>query len=127
MKLLKLLVGALLVGAVVLHLGTGAVVDGLRAVSGGAVAAALGLARGRPVVKAERLGLVDGRPVVVGTHFFPAARFPRIAAALAEDPSITAALAAGGVPDYRRKVTRVTARMPTPDTGLFDEPIRPAM
>ena len=80
-----------------------------------AVAAALGLGRGRPVVKAERLGLADGRPVVVGTHFFPAARFPRIAAELAADPSITRALAAGGVPDYRRRTTRVTARMPTPE------------
>lgn len=87
-----------------------------------AVAAALGLARGRPVVKAERLGLVDGRPVVVGTHFFSAERFPRVAAALAEDPSITKALAAGGVPDYRRKVTRVTARMPTPEeAGLLGQ------
>ena len=40
---------------------------------------------------------------------------PRIAAALAADPSITRALAAGGVPDYRRRTTRVTARMPTPE------------
>lgn len=91
-------------------------------VADAAVAAALGLARGRPVVKAERLGSVDGRPVVVGTHFFPAARFPRIAAALADDPSITRALAAGGVPDYRRRVTRVTARMPTPEeAGLLEQ------
>lgn len=80
-----------------------------------AVASALGLPRGRPVVLAQRVGLVDGRPVVVGTHFFPAARFRRIAAALADDPSITRALAAGGVPEYRRRTTRVTARMPTPE------------
>lgn len=79
-----------------------------------AVAAALRIGRGRPVVKAERLGLVDGRPVVVGVHCFCTARFPSIAAALADDPSITRALAAGGVPDYRRQVTRVTARMPSP-------------
>ena len=87
-----------------------------------AVAAALGLSRGRPVVKAERLGLVDGRPVVLGTHFFSAARFPRIAAELAADPSVTRALAAGGVPDYRRRTTRVTARMPTPEAaGLLQQ------
>jgi GntR family phosphonate transport system transcriptional regulator len=71
--------------------------------------------RGRPVVKASGWGLVDGRPVVLGTHFFSAARFPRIAAELAADPSVTRALAAGGVPDYRRRTTRVTARMPTPE------------
>ena len=87
-----------------------------------AVAAALGLKRGRPVVVAERLGLVDGRPVVVGTHVFPAARFPRIAEELSADPSITRALAAGGVPDYRRRTTKVTARMPTPEeAGLLQQ------
>lgn len=58
MKLLKLLVGALLVGAVVLHLGTGAVVDGLRAVSGGAVAAALGLGLVTTAAAAARWVLV---------------------------------------------------------------------
>ncbi|MDL5156591.1 lysylphosphatidylglycerol synthase transmembrane domain-containing protein [Actinomycetospora termitidis] len=41
MRFVKLLVGALLVAAVVVHLGTGAVVDGLRAVSGSSLAAAL--------------------------------------------------------------------------------------
>lgn len=75
----------------------------------------LGMRRGRPVILAERLALADGRPVVIGTHHFPAARFARLPELLAENPSITAALAACGVPDYRRQVTRVTARLPTPD------------
>lgn len=79
------------------------------------VARALGIRRGRPVVLAERLGLANGRPVVIGSHYFAAQRFPGIQAMLAEDPSITAALARSGVPDYRRQVTRVTARMPTPE------------
>ncbi len=43
MKYLKLLVGVAVVVAVVVHLGTGAVLDGLRAVSPTAVIAALGL------------------------------------------------------------------------------------
>lgn len=89
-----------------------------------AVALALGMPRGRPVVLAERLGLAAGRPVVIGTHWFPAARFPRIAAALAADPSITRALAAGGVPDYRRRTTRVMARMPTPEEAALLEQAR---
>ena len=80
-----------------------------------AIAEALGLRRGRPVILVERLALADGRPVVIGTHHFPAARFPRLAALLAADPSITAALAASGVPDYSRRVTRITARLPTPE------------
>lgn len=75
----------------------------------------LGVRRGRAVVLVERLALADGRPVVIGTHHFPAARFARLPELLARDPSITAALAACGVPDYRRKVTRITARQPTPE------------
>ncbi len=86
------------------------------------VAEALRLPPGHPVVVAERLGLADGRPVVLGTHYFSAARFPSIAALLAEDPSITRALARSGLPDYRRHVTRITARMPTPEeAGLLQQ------
>jgi GntR family phosphonate transport system transcriptional regulator len=75
----------------------------------------LGIRRGRPVVLVERLALANGRPVVLGTHHFPAARFGQLAARLAETSSITAAMAACGVPDYRRQVTRITARLPTPE------------
>lgn len=88
------------------------------------VAEQLRLRRGRPVVLAERLGLADGRPVVLGSHWFSAARFPGIAALLAEDASITRALAALGVPDYRRQVTRITARMPTPEEAALLEQSR---
>lgn len=73
----------------------------------------LGIRRGRAVVVVERLSLADGRPLVVGTHHFPALRFGRLPELLRADPSITAALTACGVPDYRRKVTRITARLPT--------------
>ncbi|PWS36314.1 phosphonate metabolism transcriptional regulator PhnF [Falsiroseomonas bella] len=79
------------------------------------LAEALGIRRGRAVVLVERLALADGRPVVIGTHHFPAARFPQLPELLAQNPSITAALAACGVPDYRRRVTRITARLPTPE------------
>lgn len=79
------------------------------------IAEALGLRRGRPVILVERLALADGRPVVIGTHHFPAARFSRLADLLAANPSITAALSACGVPDYTRRVTRITARLPTPE------------
>ncbi|WP_439594842.1 phosphonate metabolism transcriptional regulator PhnF [Falsiroseomonas sp.] len=75
----------------------------------------LGIRRGRPVVLVERLALADGRPLVLGTHHFPAARFGRLPELLRADPSITAAMAACGVPDYRRRVTRITARLPTPE------------
>jgi GntR family phosphonate transport system transcriptional regulator len=80
-----------------------------------ALADAMGIRRGRPVILVERLGLADGRPVVLGTHHFPAQRFARLPALLAANPSITAAMTECGVPDYRRKVTRITARLPTPE------------
>jgi GntR family transcriptional regulator, phosphonate transport system regulatory protein len=88
-----------------------------------AVAEALRLRRGAPVVRAVRLSLADARPVVIGTHHFSAARLPSIAARLAEDPSVTRALAACGVPEYRRRSTRITARMPTPEEArLLQQP-----
>jgi GntR family transcriptional regulator, phosphonate transport system regulatory protein len=80
-----------------------------------ALADALRIRRGRPVILVERLSLADGRPLVLGTHHFPAARFAALPALLAANSSVTAALAACGVPDYRREVTRITARLPTPE------------
>ncbi len=79
-----------------------------------AVAAGLGVPTGSAVLLLERLGLADGRPVGLSSHHFPAGRFPGLLAALREAPTITAALARVGVSDYRRQVTRVTARMPLP-------------
>ncbi len=75
-------------------------------------AAALGLRPGARVVRLERLGMADGRPVGLSTHCFPAARLPGLLEALADEASITEALARVGVADYRRQVTRVTARLP---------------
>ncbi len=78
-----------------------------------AVAAALGLAEGDPVVQFERVGLADGRPISLGSHHFPPLRLPGILEALRQAPGITAALAQVGVPDYLRQSTRVSARLPT--------------
>ena len=78
-----------------------------------AVAAGLGIRTGAKVVRLERLGLADGRPVSIGVHHFPAARFPKLLAALRGGAGISEALAQAGVEDYRRQVTRVSARMPT--------------
>jgi GntR family phosphonate transport system transcriptional regulator len=78
------------------------------------VAAALGQRKGARVVLLERLGLADGRPVSLGTHHFPAARYPGLLAGLGDAGTISAALARQGVSDYRRLSTRVSARLPTP-------------
>ena len=79
------------------------------------LAEALGLRRGRLVLRVERLGLANGRPVVLGIHNMPLPRCAAAAGALERDASITAALAACGVADYRRKSSRITARLPTPE------------
>lgn len=77
------------------------------------VAANLGLAEGDAVVLMDRLGAADGIPVSLAAHYFPLARLPGIAVALASSPTVTDALAAVGVSDYVRKSTRVSARLPS--------------
>lgn len=84
-----------------------------------AIAAGLGLRAGAKVVRLERLGLADGRPVSIGRHHFPAARFPKLLAALRTADSISDALAQSGVEDYRRQTTRVSARMPTEQEAVL--------
>jgi GntR family phosphonate transport system transcriptional regulator len=60
--------------------------------------------------------------VVLGLHHFVLPRFAGMAAALVADASITSALAACGVSDYRRVSTRLTARLPTPEeAGLLQQ------
>jgi len=75
----------------------------------------LGIRRGAKIVMVERLVSADGRPVAIGTHYFPAARFGAMPRLMQDGHGITTALAAMGVQDYARKVSRVTARMPTPE------------
>jgi len=76
-----------------------------------AVARGLGLRTGARVILLERLGLADDRPVSLTEHYFPG-RLRGLRAALRDAPSITAALQAVGVDDYRRQLTRVGARLP---------------
>ncbi|BDA85640.1 phosphonate metabolism transcriptional regulator PhnF [Aureimonas sp. SA4125] len=74
-----------------------------------AIAGELGLKPGAPLHRLETLNVADGLPMSIATSWFPAERFPGIIAAYAETGSITRALAAEGVDDYRRKETRVSA------------------
>lgn len=79
------------------------------------LAEALGIRRGRMVLRVDRLGLADGRPVVLGAHHLPLPRCAAAADVLGTNASITAALEACGVADYRRHSSRITARLPTPE------------
>ncbi|MEJ1978946.1 MAG: phosphonate metabolism transcriptional regulator PhnF [Acetobacteraceae bacterium] len=92
---------------------SGRVLDLRATVADGAVARGLGLEPGAPVVLLERLGLADGRPVALGSHWFSPVALPGIEEALRREPTVTAALAAVGVADYRRRTTRVSARLPS--------------
>lgn len=79
--------------------------------SDAAEARALGLETGARVHVAEGLSMVDFKPVALFRTVFPADLMPGLPAALREMQSVTAALAACGIADYRRVSTRVTARI----------------
>lgn len=74
------------------------------------MASALGCRPGEPLIRVEGLGKADSVPVSRATSWFRAARFPAIAQFYAATGSITGALAASGVADYRRTTTGVEAR-----------------
>ena len=92
-----------------------------------AAAAALNVAAGSEIIVMLRLGLADDVPMSIGTHHFPPR--PGLFEALRAKPSITEALAAAGIADYRRRSTRVSARPPTRDEAalLRIPPTRPLL
>jgi GntR family phosphonate transport system transcriptional regulator len=77
-----------------------------------ATAQDLALSAGTPVLQLETIGEADGVPLSYSVHRFPAERFSALPAAFVETQSITAALAACGVADYTRRLTRLLARPP---------------
>jgi GntR family phosphonate transport system transcriptional regulator len=79
-----------------------------------AEAQALDLPPGAAVHSYEGVSLADEEPVALFRSVFPAARFPRLPELLGADPSVTAALAASGVPDYLRLRTRLVGALATP-------------
>lgn len=79
------------------------------------LASALSVRRGTRLIQSRAIGFGDGVPLSMGVSLFPQARFPGLAERLMEDGSITKALAASGLTDYRRRETRILTRMPTAD------------
>jgi GntR family phosphonate transport system transcriptional regulator len=78
-----------------------------------AIARELQLKAGTRVLVIEHIGEADDVPITYATHYFPAERFNGLAELYAATLSITAALKALGIPDYTRKQTRLSARLPT--------------
>ncbi len=83
-----------------------------------AEAEALHLVPGDAVHVIEGLSLADGQPLAQFRSVFPGARFPGLLVAMADFPSVTAALAACGLTDYTRASTRISAERATPVQAL---------
>lgn len=79
---------------------------------------ALKLATGAMVQAYEGLSLADGQPIAVFRSIFCADRFPNLLNDLRETHSVTQALQAGGLSDYTRAQTRLTAKLATPTQAL---------
>jgi GntR family transcriptional regulator, phosphonate transport system regulatory protein len=78
------------------------------------VADNLALMPGDPVATLELLRMGDGVPLLIARHSMPADRFPDFAERFGEIQSITQTFASYGVVGYRRRVTRLAARQPSP-------------
>jgi GntR family phosphonate transport system transcriptional regulator len=74
---------------------------------------ALGLDDGAEVVTVEMLSLVDERPIALVRDFYALPRFEGIGRLVRDTHSASAALAAFGVRDYRRKSSRIVSRPPS--------------
>lgn len=94
-----------------------------------AVAAALGMLQGRPVIQLRSLQQVDGRPVSLAEDYFNKAQLPRISEFALQTLSITESLRLCGVTDYFRKRTVVTTRLPKREEAeaLQQPPSRPIL
>ncbi|MEM8791923.1 MAG: phosphonate metabolism transcriptional regulator PhnF [Pseudomonadota bacterium] len=81
--------------------------------SGAEEADLLDIAEGDPMHVSETLGFSDGTPLVFGHSLFPAARLPDFFDAFGKTGSVTDAMNAGGVTDYTRAWTRISAEKAT--------------
>jgi GntR family phosphonate transport system transcriptional regulator len=66
----------------------------------------------------EGLSLADDQPIAIFRSLFPAARFPDLLKALETSRSVTSALGQGGVADYTRASTRLTAKLASATQAL---------
>lgn len=87
------------------------------------VASELGIRVGKPVIYLERLRFIDDEPTGLGLHHFSAERFPTFVEMYRARGTITQTLIDSGVPDYVRKRTLISARLPTsPEAELLHVP-----
>lgn len=88
----------------------GRLLDAVATVADDRVAEALGITVGAPVIRLDTIRSADGTPISAGSGYFPLPRFDRLGDAYRAYGTITKALEARGVSDYRRLETRISAR-----------------
>ncbi len=89
------------------------------------IAEALDIPPGTTVTLLQTLGRADGIPISLASTYFPAARFPCLAALYRDLRSVTAVLERFGVSDYLRRSTRITTALPTEhEASLLRQPRR---
>ena len=81
----------------------------------GKAAAALQMNDGDQAVFIYLIGEADEIPIAVGETYLSATRFPGFGEKYKETLSMTKSLAHYGISDYKREVTRVIARLPSPE------------
>jgi GntR family transcriptional regulator, phosphonate transport system regulatory protein len=77
------------------------------------VAGQLGLRAGQTVIYLERRRFIDDEPTGLSQHHFSHERFPTFMEMYRARGSITQTLVDSGVPDYTRRRTAISARLPT--------------
>lgn len=77
------------------------------------IAHALDLQPGAEVAFMSTIGEADSVPISIGQHYIPSDRFPNFLDAYRREMSMTKVFRQFGVADYRRKLTRVIAALPT--------------
>jgi DNA-binding GntR family transcriptional regulator len=77
------------------------------------IAAQLGMRTGQPVIYLERRRFIDDEPTGLSQHHFSHDRFPTFIDMYRTRGTITQTLVDSGVPDYTRRRTSISARLPT--------------
>ncbi|MGM9428806.1 phosphonate metabolism transcriptional regulator PhnF [Hydrogenophaga sp. MI9] len=88
------------------------------------VARALEIRAGATVLHLQVIGDGGGQPLHVSDRFFPCPRFAGLDELVRQSGSITQAFAARGVPDYTRRQSRISARLP--EAGVAAQLKQPA-
>jgi GntR family phosphonate transport system transcriptional regulator len=84
-----------------------------------AVAEALALAPGTPVIHRRSISTADGSPLGIADTYLPAERFPDMERVRAQHATSTAALREYGIEDFFRAWTTIGARASTDDEAML--------